>query len=446
MCYIRGMRWILVFLLVAASCPALAQQTLLQAGPMLGYSEMREVLLWLQTKQPARVRFEYYELATPAVRMRSAEVSTSEAQAHIARVVVPVLPGRKYGYDAYINDKKLSFAYATTFQSIPDWRYKSAPADFQFAIGSCAYINDTPYDRKEATPYGSGYEIFERIAEQKPDFMVWGGDNVYLREADCGSRTGILYRYAHARALPQLQQLLATTHHYATWDDHDYGPNDADRSYAKKQIAKEAFDLYWGNPYFNVQGLGGITNQFQWSDCDFFVLDDRWHKSPNDRRTGQREMFGQAQLQWLIDALKYSNASFKFVVTGGLILHPGAFGERMATYPDERAQLLKALRDEKIPGVIFLTGDVHQTELSVLKEDMPWPVYDLTVSPLTSGVNTRASSNSLAVPGTFLAEHNFGMLRVSGPADNRVLTIRILGRDGQVRWQRDITAKELGAK
>ena len=54
---------------------------------------------------------------------------------------------------------------------------------------------------------------------KNPDFMLWLGDNTYLRESDWNSRTGFIKRYPHTRALSELQPLLASTHHYATWDD-----------------------------------------------------------------------------------------------------------------------------------------------------------------------------------------------------------------------------------
>gem|GEM_PF-6823568 len=38
-----------------------AQANLLQSGPMVGYSEMKEVLLWVQTKSSAKVKFAYWE-------------------------------------------------------------------------------------------------------------------------------------------------------------------------------------------------------------------------------------------------------------------------------------------------------------------------------------------------------------------------------------------------
>lgn len=38
----------------------------------------------------------------------------------------------------------------------------------------------------------------------------------------------------HSRSVAELQPFLASTHHYAIWDDHDYGPNDSDRGFYNK--------------------------------------------------------------------------------------------------------------------------------------------------------------------------------------------------------------------
>jgi alkaline phosphatase D len=60
----------------------------------------------------------------------------------------------------------------------------------------------------------------------------------------------------------------------------------------------------------------------------------------------------------------------------------------MATYDAERAELLKKIADAKVPGVFFLTGDRHHTCLQKLERaGNLYPLYDLTISPLTSGQN-----------------------------------------------------------
>ncbi len=85
------------------------------------------------------------------------------------------------------------------------------------------------------------------MAATDAQLMLWLGDNTYLREADYTSNSGIYYRYNHTRAIPDLQQLLATKHNYAIWDDHDFGPNDGNSSYELKNTTLQAFKDYWGN-------------------------------------------------------------------------------------------------------------------------------------------------------------------------------------------------------
>ena len=81
--------------------------------------------------------------------------------------------------------------------------------------------------------------------------MIWLGDNVYFREPD-DSRTGVYHRYSHDRSLPELQPLLGSVHHYAIWDDHDYGPNNSDRSFIYKNITLQAFKDFWANPTYGL--------------------------------------------------------------------------------------------------------------------------------------------------------------------------------------------------
>jgi alkaline phosphatase D len=151
---------------------ALAQ---LQSGPMVGYSEMREVLLWVQTKQAAKVKIMYWEQGNPAQKMSTDELTTQKKDAFVARLVADqVQPSKKYDYEVWLDGKKVNISYPLSFQSQVLWRWRAEPPAFKFAFGSCAYVNDAPYDRP--SPYGGEYQIFTNIAAQKPDFMVWGGD------------------------------------------------------------------------------------------------------------------------------------------------------------------------------------------------------------------------------------------------------------------------------
>lgn len=422
-----------------------AQPELLQSGPMVGYSEMREVMVWAQTTEPAEVHVEFWPEGDPDARGATVPMLTDGESAHIAWLVIGGLePGTRYRYALYINGEAVPRDYRLSFQTQMLWQWRTDPPPVEFVIGSCAYVNDTAYDRP-GTPYGSDYQIFKAIYDEAPDFMIWLGDNVYLREADWYSRSGILDRYTHTRSLPEMQPLLGALHHYAIWDDHDYGPNNSDRSFRMKDVTLEAFRLFWGNPEGGLVDQPGITTMFQWADLEFFLLDNRYHRSPNARVTGERTILGAAQFEWLIDALAASYAPFKFVVIGGQVLNSVESHENYAVFAAERERLLRAIRAEGITGVFFLTGDRHHTELSRMERRGTYPLYDLTISSLTAGPNPRAVNepNDYRVDGTFLGEHNYGRLVVTGPRTERVLTITTFDAGGAAKWERVIPAAEL---
>ncbi|WP_299674682.1 alkaline phosphatase [uncultured Tenacibaculum sp.] len=437
----------LVVLLTVSGYVGFAQDKI-QSGPMVGYSTMREVLLWVQTTKASEVHFEYFDKQNPKERFKTDTYTTNKKDGFVAQLIADkVLPGKKYTYEVYVNGKKVKKNYPMEFQSQTLWQWRTDPPEINFAIGSCAYINETRFDRP-GKPYGSNYEIFTTIHSKRPDFMLWLGDNTYLREADWSSRTGFLHRYTHTRSLKELQPLLASTHNYAIWDDHDFGPNDSDGSFPLKNTAAEMFKLFWGNPNYDALGTGGITGSFQWGDLDFFMLDNRYYRTANRNFTGERQMLGKEQIDWLINSLSSSRAPFKFIAIGGQVLSSEAMHENYAIFPKERAYLIRKIREAKIEGVIFLDGDRHHTALSVMKESSSvYPLYDLTCSPLTSGAHaSKEEFNNYKLQETLVGEHNFGLMKVSGPRTDRVLTIQILNKDGKEMWTKNIKARDLKYK
>ncbi len=423
-----------------------AQRSLLQSGPMVGYAEMREVALWAQTNAAADVAFVYWDSAQPDQRFQTATARTAAETAYTAKLLAALLePGHTYEYRLLINGQEVSLDYPTRFRTQPLWQWRTDPPGFTLAAGSCYYANDPPYDRP-GRPYGTENGIFRAIHQKRPDVMLWLGDNVYLREPDWYSRSGIMYRYTHARSYADLQPLLASTHHYAVWDDHDYGPNDSNRSYPFKAFTREAFELFWANPVYGIPGVGGITSFFQYADVDFFLLDDRSFRTPNERDVAEKTILGREQLEWLIDALVTSKAPFKVVALGGQFLNTSEIFETYANLaPLERAYLLQRIEEEQIRNVIFLTGDRHHSVLSRYENGNGHLVYDLTVSPLSAGISKAdRDTNQLMVPNTLVEQHNFALLTFRGPRLERELFIQLFDAEGKPLW--DYTIKSQPAK
>jgi alkaline phosphatase D len=418
----------------------------LVSGPMLGYADMKEVLIWAQVSGPADVAAEYWEQGKPDVKFKTDPYATQKNEGYTARMIADQLePGRTYEYHLLINGKTIERPYPTVFKTQTLWQYRTDPPAFSVATGSCAYINETEYDRP-GKPYGSHYQIFKAVNDQKPDIMLWLGDNVYYREPDFYSLTGMLHRYTHDRALPELQPLLASTPQYAIWDDHDYGPNDSDGSYVHKEMAWDVFRYFWGNPTYGVNGQKGCTTWFKYNDVDFFLLDNRYFRTPNECKTCPRTALGAEQLEWFKAALAASEAPFKLVAIGGQFLTTSNNSETYAHYyKAERDSILAFIERENIKNVVFLTGDRHFTEMSALKNARGNMVYDLTTSPFTSGLYNDADkreTNGLRMDGAIAVTHNFSMLRFSGPRKKRQMEVAVYDADGKEMWRKTILQNE----
>lgn len=417
-------------------------QSLLKSGPMVGYSTMREVCLWVQTAKQAKVKFSYWKESNSQNKFFTKEILTESKNGYSAKLLCENLEGGQiYNYELFINGKKVSRPYEMKFQTQKLWQWRSDAPDFSFVIGSCNYVNDPEFDRP-GKPYGANYEIFKSILDKKPDFMVWLGDNFYYREGDWDSWSGIIHRNTHTRSLLELQPLWASVHHYAIWDDHDFGPNDSDRGFWNKEKTLEAFKLFWPNPSFGINGKPGITTYFQWSDVEFFLLDDRYYKTPNDRNDQEKVILGEEQLNWLIDNLSYSKAPFKIVATGGQFLNPNSGTENFSRVPKEKEKILSALEKNRIEGVIFIDGDIHRSEISKLERNGSYPIYDFTVSPFTAGPS-KVYDNPLRIEQTAYADRNFARFEVSGKRKNRVLKCTLFDVNGKEIWNYSINENEL---
>ena len=422
---------------VILSSYVFSQKDLLQSGPMLGYCDLREVMIWVQTTESANVAFTYQN-AEDKNKIKTPEIITLAQSAFIAKFIITELePGTKYFYSLYINDKKVEFDFETSFETQTLWKWRTDPPEFSFATGSCAFINEEKYDRP-GKPYGGDYQIFESIADKNPDFMLWLGDNVYYREVDWNTRKGMIYRSTHTRSIKEMQRLLATAHNYAIWDDHDYGPNNSDQSFWLKEDALEVFEMFWANPSTGVANIEGAISFFEWNDLAFFLLDNRFYRSPNDLKSEDKTILGKEQLDWLIESLVFNKyASFKIIAMGGQFLNDAGSGEVYSNYgfEKERQYIIDQIYEQNIQNVIFITGDRHHSELSILKKEGKPTIYDLTISPLTSSSNTNQDEdNTLRVDGTWVHERNFGLIKVTGKRKERDLIITVFDSEGKKIW------------
>lgn len=443
---------LIVLLLITAHSVQAQEKARLEAGPMLGYVEMQEANLWIQTTKPAPFKLTYWKKGKRKASKQVYSSATLALSSNTAQIkLVDLDYGTTYKYELTINGKKVDLPYKTEFTTQQLWQWRKPAPDFSVAMGSCLFINDAEYDRP-GSPYGKGTEILTHIHEQDPDLMLWLGDNVYYREPDFYSKKRMDYRYQDARNTADMQPLLANAINLATWDDHDYGPNNSDRSYRMRREALDIFKRYWANPGYGTAKADGVFTKYKYSDVEFFLMDDRYHRAPNRLKKEDKDFFGDAQLQWLMDSLLSSNATFKIIVVGNQVTNKMNDHESLVAYGKEYEQLMDFLDKHDIPGVLFLSGDRHFTEVLKTDREDAYPIYEFTSSPLSSGTygnldESEEYDNPQRVDGTLVYEdQNFGMIHVKGKKDNRRLVLETYSSDGEKLWDYTIRESDLTNK
>ena len=222
------------------------------AGPMPGLTELRTAKIWCEVSPETDKVTITYRKAGGATAGKTVTYNGKLGQAFnpITFDLTGLDFNTTYNYEIEARANHQLFKKTGQLTTADLWQYRKNFPDFTFLTGSCAYFNEPKVDRQfaeiinpktPATPYGLDSSIFETMGKEKAAFTLWLGDNWYYREVDYGSEWGLYYRASRDRAWPVLQNLLKSMAHYGIWDDHDYGPNNADKSFALKEASRELF-------------------------------------------------------------------------------------------------------------------------------------------------------------------------------------------------------------
>jgi Phosphodiesterase/alkaline phosphatase D len=419
------------------------------SGPMLGPVELRDAKVWVEVSPEVKsVSLQYNKKGEAKSRTISYKGTLGNEFNPLFFTVGGLEFNTTYQYKIWVNGKATNATGEFTTKDL--WQWRKPPPEFSFLTGSCSYFNQPVYDRP-GTPYGKDSSIFEVMAKEKSACMLWLGDAWYTREVDYYSEWGLWYRASHDRAVPILQPFLKAMPQFAIWDDHDYGPNDIGKNYILKEASRNVFNSYFCNPSAGENGQG-IYTMNSWGDVDIFMTDDRWWRSAdqlkdsvNGKPNPEKRMLGKQQMEWLKNSLLYSTATFKIITVGSQVLNPGSPFDKWWDFPAEYDELMNFLKEYKINGVVFLTGDRHHSE--IIKVDRPgtYSLYDITVSPLTSGTHKFGGiekENRARVLGLD-EKQNYARFSFSGPRNNRKMVVQFLGLKGESLGEWSITEKEL---
>jgi alkaline phosphatase D len=304
--------------------------------------------------------------------------------------------------------------------------------------------------------------ILDSVANQQPDLFIWLGDNIY---GDTKDMQVLRDKYAMLAAKPEFQRLKAATPFLATWDDHDYGWNDAGRHYPFKEESKEIFLDFWEEPTNSPRRLrkGIYTSKYYNNHnmtLQIILLDNRTFRDDLRRYRGELSrdprffypldyypheitdstLLGEEQWRWLEAELR-KPADLRIIASGTQFSISYNGYEAWANFPHERQRMLDLIKNTGASGVIFLTGDVHYGEISVLREQGLYPIYDVTASGITSTWHF-ATPNENRIEGPVMDNH-FGLLKIDWNQQDPPITMEIIDIRGNQRVEHTIHLSEL---
>lgn len=402
-------------------------------GPMVGDTSADSTVLWMRASDAHRIEVEYS--TDPALKsaVRSVAVEASTADDYIVRVPLQGLsPATSYSYRVLLDGKPDRYARtARVFRTLP-----SGPAPLRLAFGSCAR---RILDGRQP--------IFEAIAAAQPDGFFWVGDHVYI---DSYAPMAFEHEYQLQRSMPSAQAMLSAVPQWAIWDDHDYGLNNGDRTSPVRELALNTFKKYWANPAYGLPEAPGVFFRKRIAHVECFFLDGRSHRDPSDQADGaNKTQLGVVQKAWLKQSLRESDAVFKLLIAGGgwATNGGGKFEESWGAYRAERDELFDFIRDERVGGVVLLSGDVHRGELNRVPRQAQggYDLTELVSSPLAQP--TRSASDNLQAEARVRSPYdggsNFGLLQFDGESS---LTLNLHDVQGRPVWEPlRLDARELQA-
>lgn len=318
------------------------------------------------------------------------------------------------------------FAFLLSFSAFAQ---QESETSFLISFGSCNKV-------EEPNPFWS------QIYDLQPDLFIWGGDNIYADTDDMAKMKAIYERQNKITAYAKVKQSIPMM---ATWDDHDYGKNDAGREFSKKEESQQLFLDFMGVPEDDKrrkrEGVYHMQDFFKnGKKIKVIALDTRYFRSPleDSQRTDKRyeplsdssgTMLGKKQWQWFENILDNSDADYNIIMSSIQLLSAEHGFETWANLPGERSRFLKLIEESDARAVIVLSGDRHISEFSrKALANKEYPLIDFTSSGLTHAYTRFDGEPNKHRVGEVVAARSFGLVHIN--LENNEVSFSIIGAEG----------------
>ncbi len=310
----------------------------------------------------------------------------------------------------------------------------------RIAFGSCINTQAHPMlDRALTLPF----ELFILL-----------GDNIY---ADTTNTAVMARKYRVRKESAFFQALRKKAPVLATWDDHDFGGNDAGSNYVMRFESQKLFLDFMDEPTDSARRKReGIYDSYLFGPAgkrvQVILLDTRYFRSTlatgenNAMPSGGKyiphpdpnvTMLGEAQWKWLEEQLRVP-AELRIIGSSIQFISEFSGAEAWANMPREKQRMLELLKKTKANGVLFISGDRHWAELSRMERDGDYPLHDLTSSALTEEHKRGTPTPNRFRDGPTYHDPNVGLISVDWRAKGPAVLLQLFDVNGTVRIEKRI--------
>ncbi len=278
----------------------------------------------------------------------------------------------------------------------------------------------------------------------KPQFAVWVGDNVYAdTESDPQHIQQQLDKLA---AKAGFQNLRNASTFYVTWDDHDYGLNNAGKDYKFREQSKHIHRKFWkleneipaGRDGVYYAGIETLPNG---KTIQFLMVDGRYNR--DNPRNKDADALGENQWKWLEQELR-KPADIRFLVSGyQVLLEKPTRWEAWIKVGKSRKRLFELLHATNANNVFFITGDQHTAEVLRSAKKLRYNTYEIMASGINQTERPGLAVNRVAGPDKTL--HSSPLIEIHWTEQPYLRVLNHNAENGSVTMEYKIVLSGIGA-
>src|SRR5581483_2264609 len=362
----------LVALLQMRQPAAAALSAVVVNGPIVGAVTDTAATIWLRTNKAVDVFVRYSTDPQLTNARSSAVVRPKQAAKFTAKIRLTGLEAQTtYYYQLVLDNVSQNPLPRPNFATFAP---PGTAVDFHFGV-----LTDFGSYQASKAEAPLPLATFKHLAGENPAFVVIGGDFWHndqdsqptpvagRRQFVARSRQRFYQMYSHNSTQGPYDEFVDyILPHFALvhfWDDHDIGRNNGNRFFMYKadslRVLAESFPTYPMTPY-------GDWQKFSYGQADFLILDARSQRDPDPNPDGPTksmldgEKLGKkGQYAWLTSQLAASHARWK-IIYSPVVFNPTLKKmDAWRGFQYERTRLVNFIRNRKIQGVLFISGDAH---------------------------------------------------------------------------------------